>query len=436
MQFVRRLFSPPPRKFRRLFVAELRKNGDTRPWVTLPDSSELVMAPGPSAPREDHVNLREPYLEYLSLSRSLRAESVRRLALAVLAKDPPIQFEEAREHLLPAIAPRVARESHRYKPRQDGEVVHRRFCSDLEVWLVYDTEYGKTYVAQKQLERWGVTHDEVFDVALANLRDRSLGQMRKLREGLYVSTWHDTYDPSRALLPDLIYRHRVFGKPVAMMPTKDQVYLTGDRDEAGLRMLVDIAKQEAGSLRSLTLKLLRLTDDTWEDYVPDPLQTHMANLRRIEESLSYFSVHKLLEEVADQDIRIGYYALLQEQTSGKLVSWCLWGDAMNTLLPVTDLVCLVRLGDYGTIENYYVPWEEVERACGDLLIPTEYFPPRFAVYAFPDEAQMEYLRQRAVPGSPNHANVKISTSNGELCINPSPFSFSYPEFGPFIQLPE
>jgi len=435
MQFVRRLFSPSPKKFRKLFVAELRKNGDERPWTILPDSSELVMAPGPSAPLEDRVSLLEPYQEYLSVSRSLRAERVRRLAVAVLAKDPPIQFEKAREHLLPIIAQRVSRETFRHKPWQDGEVVHQRFCSDLEVWLAYDTEYGKTHILQKQLERWGVTHDEVFDVALANLRDRSVEQMRKLQEGFYVSTWHDTYDPSRLLLPDLIYRHRVFGKPVAMMPTKDRVYLTGDRDEAGLRMLVDAAKQEAGSFRFLTLKLLRLTDDKWEEYVPDPLQALLANLRRIEESRSYSSVHELLEKVAGQDVAIGGYLLLQEQTSGKLVSWCLWGDAMNTLLPVADLICFVRLGDHGTIENYYVPWEDVEWACGELLISTEYYPPRFAVYAFPDEAQMEYLRQRAVPVSPNH-NVKISISNGELRINPSPLSFSVREFGQFVLLPE
>ena len=90
------------------------------------------------------------------------------------------------------------------------------------------------------------------------------------RNGVYWGEWADSYDSSRILLTELIYRLSVDGDPVAFVPNRDQLWVTGTNNSAGLAAILK------GGMEShfkqghpLSPDLYVLEDGTWKVYVPE-----------------------------------------------------------------------------------------------------------------------------------------------------------------------
>lgn len=76
----------------------------------------------------------------------------------------------------------------------------RYFSEDLSIALVLDSENATTTVNSKSLASWGLDDEAAFARALSNLRDRTSDTGMERHGGIWISTWHDVYDASRALL--------------------------------------------------------------------------------------------------------------------------------------------------------------------------------------------------------------------------------------------
>jgi hypothetical protein len=68
------------------------------------------------------------------------------------------------------------------------------------------------------------------------------------------------------------------------------------------------------------------------------------------------------------------------------VTYCVWGNGVDSLLPVTQKAVLMR--DHGKGPTAIGTWERVRSIAGNLLEPTEHYPPRFRVRGFPDDAPL------------------------------------------------
>ena len=107
-------------------------------------------------------------------------------ALGMVLPEP---WVDAQEHLLPELVPAW---------QAEREVAwSRHFIEGLSVRL----RVGDVSLPAPWLILWDQSADEVLDLALDHLRQRSKGTFERLPSGIYRSPWRDGLDAARLLLP-------------------------------------------------------------------------------------------------------------------------------------------------------------------------------------------------------------------------------------------
>ena len=115
----------------------------------------------------------------------------------------------------------------------------------LAVGLVYDLPESMVMLHRDQLKTWDVTFFEAFEIARANLADleASFGSME---DRLYISDTNDNFDASRVIMTEWIRQLQVKGAPVATVPNRDKLIVTGSEDAKGLRMMARLTCGSVG----------------------------------------------------------------------------------------------------------------------------------------------------------------------------------------------
>jgi hypothetical protein len=194
------------------------------------------------------LNLGNLYSNYRQVPRARRPEYLRVCVRTALARhrELPDEFEVARPDLRPRLWARAILEHQRLlKLLGDpggGEIdaTSEPIGEHLLALLAYDWPESVQSITAENLESWRVTFYEAMEVARQNLIEATQGYAQ-LGDHLYVFTSGDTYDASRLLLIDRIQDLEVAGRPVAMVPNRDSLFITGSEDEVGLTIMAELA---------------------------------------------------------------------------------------------------------------------------------------------------------------------------------------------------
>ena len=219
------------------------------------------------------INLGNMFHAYEQTPRSRRAEALHAFVRAALARlrKLPEDYEAARPDVRARIWSRASWEDQRLRG-QLGEAGGPDLPSEpvgehLVATLAFDWPEAVQSVGAYDLGRWGVTFYEAMEDARRNLHESTLGHAR-IGEGFYSFLSGDSYDATRLLLVDRIREFEVRGRPVAMVPNRDALLITGDEDEAGLAILADMASRGLGEGYPLSGIPLVLDADGWSDWAP------------------------------------------------------------------------------------------------------------------------------------------------------------------------
>jgi hypothetical protein len=238
---------PSQRQFAEMASAAFEKSG--LPGLTYRESDFALKIPG----RDATIFLHNSYTNYCAVPRSGRQEVLSKL-VASFASIPeiPSDFGSARKNLMPVIRD----EAHEGMIRLMGEREpddpglarqYKPFAKGLLAGLAYDIEHSSSSVNFKTLQSWDVDLDQAFAVAKENLWDGTRPDGFEGASGVYWSRWGDSYDSSRMLLTELIYRLSVDGDPVAFVPNRDTLLVTGANNIAGLRIILNAARKTTSS---------------------------------------------------------------------------------------------------------------------------------------------------------------------------------------------
>ncbi len=160
------------------------------------------------------------------------------------------------------------------------------------------------------------------------------------------------------------------------------------------------AQQASEEPRPISMLAFRLEADEWSPWTPPARHTAypaLAMLRVQSIGQEYAEQKSLLEaqrDRGDDEPFIASLSAMQNTTSGEIRSYSVWTEGVDTLLPKTDLVHLVRLGQ-GADEGKLLAsceWEQLVAVCGPLLVAQDIYPPRFRAREFPSTAQLKALR--------------------------------------------
>lgn len=360
---------------------------------------------------ESTVFLSNIYANYCSVPRAKRVAVLAEFVSGAVAIPSlpviPSDFAAAKPGLMPAIRDAnyfsicqlMERRSGKYERKHDW--VNRPLAGGLMVALAYDTEHNITSINLENFEKWGVSLDEAFAAAKENLWDRTdPGHFENLGGGVYCGRWGDSYDSSRLLLPEIIYRLAVDGDPIAFVPNRNELYVTGMRNTVGITAILKDGRQshfERGHPLSPDLYVLENGD--WKVFVPEDetMRSLWVAIKRQRDLIDYTQQQELLNEIHEKegvDMFVAGYKLL-ERKDGVAYTICVWTSGIDSSLPQTEKIAFLM--DPKGNDRCVVPWQAAVSVVGGLMEPEEGLQPvRYRVRQFPNAAQIAKLRGFAV----------------------------------------
>jgi uncharacterized protein YtpQ (UPF0354 family) len=354
--------------------------------ILIEDEGELVQ----------QFNLSNVYKEYCARQADQRERMLSKIVQTALVrhKTIPEDWEDVQPDVMPAVRSRATFEMLSLEQRSQGKPALTDLPSfgvgdHLLALLVYDMPESTQTIPGKQLQDWGVNFYEAMEVAKENLAAIEMS-ISKAGDGFYAVMTGDSYDSSRLLLLDLLPQLEIQGDPIAMVPHRDVLLITGADDRDGLAMMAQFAETAFDHPRYLSCLPLALDGTQWVAWMPPAAHPHFLPYRLLElKSLAglYERQQALLNAVHDQEGTETFVATYStaESNTGAMLSYSAWTAGVDSLLPKTHKLFLAH-PDRGILAGG--DWDKVQQAVGDLLEETDLYPVRYRVRGFPSEEQL------------------------------------------------
>jgi hypothetical protein len=312
-------------------------------------------------------------------------------------------FLSAVQHLMPVVRDSAYYSLSQLLATKDAtrdpalEWLAKPLAGGLIAGLAYDAEHSITTLNRKTLDGWGVGFDQAFAAAKDNLWERTDPSRFAGNNGVYWGEWGDSYDSSRMLFPELIYRLAVDGDPVAFVPNRDALFVTGKNNLAGLRVILKTGTESHFNQgHPVSPDLFVLDNGIWSIWIPDDLDLRelwMATKRR-RDALDYAHQKELLDKVPDcQEIFLANFTVFSRE-DGSVYSVSVWPKSVDASLPRAEMIAFVL--DEESKDSFMVLWEAAVPIIGNLLEEEpDLKPVRYRARQFPNEDQIARLRRVA-----------------------------------------
>jgi hypothetical protein len=388
--------APSKDKFVSIVLAELKRLEPAAEYKYDADKFLLLR------PDEGFINLANVYAEYCQAEAAGRATLLKRFlhsCIATKSYELPEDFDDIHPDLLPVVRSRFYLESailqSKFRGGEGLDMPQMVIGEHLALSLVYDLPTAMRSISQKDLELWNVTFYEAVEAARQNLEQMGEIKFAVLDGRVYASASGDNYDASRLVLLDLIRRFEVRGEHVAMVPNRDTLIVTGSEDDEGLAIMSKIAKDSFDKPRPISTVALRLEGDEWLPWLPAADSPHFADYHELKLrtlGAEYNDQKELLDGILEQTgerVLVASFSALQNKETGRVASYSVWSEGVESLLPQTDAVMFFRptAPDDGKIVAGGA-WEHVWQIVGDLMEPQGLYPERYRVREFPSDAQI------------------------------------------------
>ena len=287
----------------KIVTNHLRTLGEVRPMRFDAKTSFLVVGEAPEPIH--HIHLGAIQKEYQDSRGVMRHRALsRRLWSSSEPRSPP-DSERLLNSLLPKLQHASWYDAQRQQLEQEyGPEAARHGIGTLAAFELNDelsshlTIVLPTYVfslPDEVLSSWGFPVDELFQRAFANLKNMGGLPFDNPEPGVYVSPYHDGYDATRLHFGEEIAALKLQGKPVAIAPTHDLLFVTGDEDTKGLTTITAWAL-EAMSEPQMNIGLaFRLEEGTWRRWVPPrdhPASDHFHDLE-VMHNVMFSELHEI-----------------------------------------------------------------------------------------------------------------------------------------------
>ena len=388
-------------QFAERLMKALQAAGDPRTASYDPD--EFCLRFWENGQEQGLLNLNNLFIEYSQVERQQREQCLNRIVRAALShlKEIPDEFRDAAHDLWPRLWARSTFEQIRLQQRLNGseplQYPLEPIGEHLTLSLVYDLPEAVRSISTDDLEAWGVTYWQAREVALQQLAESDF-QIVSLGGELHASSTGDSYDATRMILIDLIHQLDIAGQPIAMVPNRDTLLITGSESEVGQKMMLELAQKTlAEQPRPLTATPLILDqDEQWIDWDPppeNPLYQHYRELKLGWLASEYADQQKLLLAIHQQEhVPLGVADFSALQTDGQMLSYSIWGRGAPTLLPETDLIALIPSPQATGDQIRMIPAEQVRNELSDLMKEIDCYPTRWEVTEFPSEQRLKRLK--------------------------------------------
>lgn len=277
------------------------------------------------------------------------------------------------------------------------------FVPFVDLGLVLDEDDRMSYVSSAHLAEWGVALEEALLQAFGNAA--RLAPPVTEDEG---TTYHidagDDHESSRLAVPGFLasFRDHVDGEPLAIMPSRSQLWIAGSDDPDLILELTSVASREYENANRAISPALYTVDATGEVvpfHVPPAHPAyHAVRLCHLKLQVQEYDAQKAeLDAHFEHDGIDVFVAAINGiiRTDGLPLTWTFWGDGIDSLLPTADLICFASPS--GKRRDLYVPFAAAADILGSYLVPAPHYrPTRYRVCSHPPPELMSRLRAASV----------------------------------------
>jgi hypothetical protein len=407
--FLSRLFQRrlTPERFARMVLKRLRLAG-ADPGIRFDAERFAILEPGVRV-----FNLGNIYAVYSQAAAAERAKLMRSF-LATWAQtgrfEPPDELEDARMDLLPVLRSRAYFECD--VPRMSdsldeaSHLVYQPLNGHLAAAVVYDLPHSTVSVGTDRLEQWGITLYEALEIAKQNLAQKG-GQYAKLG-GLAIFLEGDSYDAARMLLPETIETLGLTGRPVAIAPHRERLFVASEDDDEALETMAKLVADELEQPRAVSAQAFVWDGVEWVEWLPpesSPLRGPFVELARRTLLDDYANQKELFDK--RRDLRgDGPFApalmAVEDTVTHEVETVTVWVPTDDVWLPRADRVAIPRqqltdadsrTANAANTPPLVVPWSALLDVVGDALEPQDVYPPRWRAASFPTQEQIDRLAE-------------------------------------------
>jgi hypothetical protein len=319
----------------------------------------------------------------------------------------PAEFDDARPDLFPVVRNRIQMEL-------DNERSNLHLIGEhLAVDLVFDMPDCISSIGKRMLDSWHTDYETAYTVALNNLNEISHPPkfIRSVR-GVWTSYFEGPfldYVHAQILLADLVAALEVDGDPVAMIPNRQTILITGSDQLDGLVSMAEIALSATEKPRFIAGIPIVLQDGIWRDFhlpLEHPGGPRFKELWDITTCDVYASQKSKLDKInfqAGLDIFVANAFRLRGTDDAPSQTACVLTESIDCLLPKTDMIFVLRfeLGDTflppdSSVTSAFVPWDKAYEILQGVMSRTDDWPARYRVSGSFTDEQWEALFEASV----------------------------------------
>lgn len=383
-----------PEGFVRELFAALRDAGVEGPYTF--DTTTGIFGD----PVRGQLDVKPLYLSLGGLKKWQRDGALKKVATYYVERPSmPADWGYARPRLVLTLLPRMAEEAYNLEHREKPDPLPlSRITPHLAFGLGFPISLGTLNVSVAHVETWGVTIDDAFKAAAANLEKRSNRPWAAANQfpGVFGSTYQDGFDGCRLFFPLRFMSAPLRGKPVVVLPTPNRMLFAGSDDEQGLVNLARLARTYVEKREgTLCLRPMRVGDDgeSWVDWLPPRTHPARAGLRWLEahqEAMDYFKHGALVRAAAKGapvPVALPELEVVEGGFGADVHTTTIWDDRSPCALPRADRIVLRQNGRVLGVAR----WTELVAKLPHLLREAPGHPPRFIANHFPEDWQLSML---------------------------------------------
>jgi len=271
--------------------------------------------------------------------------------------------------------------------------------------IAYVNAPGRTYmVTNRAIKNWGVTSQQIFDDAMANLRDITDGARLKPKSDkkgtlhYYQSAWHAGDHAARLVIDDLLSTP-VAGEPIYLPVSEKSLVIAGSDSPVGMERLKAALADPDASLPPIPLVRSQTKKVFFEPWQPPDGSELAALIRRytLEYLAKTYAEQRpiLFEIVADEmdETFVAAYDLHEDKKGGLVTSAMVTEGVPITLVPQVEWLTFMHV-NVSTQSGQVMAsgsWENVAKVLGKKIESTDFYPARFCFVGFPNAAELKKI---------------------------------------------
>lgn len=369
--------------------------------------------------RSSTVFLDDVFTDWAASDARLRAEKlagfVRGIGETAAAGPAAIATE-----LMPVVLRRAAISNLliENRMRRGWEIAAAPVCGELAACVCRDVPGSMTPLQRSQLDSAKLSCEDALARAMVRFRVRAPApEFEPLEgaEGVFLSRNLRDYQSSLLLMmPGHDFEFPgLDGAPVALVPGRDSVFVTGSRNLPGLRVLLEFAGVAEHETHFLSSALWVFGDGTWSEHAFAAGTAEAAEQRRIalKRLASDYHVQKdlldYLHRTHNENVLVADFVVYgsKHDPGSEFSVAVLPADCHGSLLPAADRIAFVedipgRANGVATSlrgNMVHVAWSDAMAIAGHLFEPVaDLYPPRYRVVGVVDAGTWSALKSRAV----------------------------------------